>query len=91
MELLKGDLVVDNGRILGRLQRWDIPPHLLGRRCPNCDQLIPVKSWDAHQAACRSVGWGHYRCSIGGFSSNATTKRRRPGIDAKIRALAKLL
>jgi len=88
---LQGDLVVERGRVLGRLERWDNPQVVLGRRCPHCEQLVPVTNWQVHLSACHSVGWGAYKCSMGGFAGNHFTTSRRTKQDTKIRKLAELL
>lgn len=76
--VLEGGLVVQGGRILGRLERWDIP-HILGRRCHKCDGLIPVPNWEAHQHACHLIGWGHYSNPIARFTPRVV--KRQPQID----------
>ena len=75
---LERDLVTQGGRILGRLERWDLPV-VLGRRCHSCDGLVPVRDWDYHQAACHSIGWGGYHNTIARFKASAT--KRRPQVD----------
>jgi len=75
MVTIEKDLVIQNGRILGRLERWDIPA-VRGRRCHKCNQLIPVPNWDYHQTACHTNGWGRYRCPIANFKAPATRRRR---------------
>jgi hypothetical protein len=80
MVTVEKDLVIQNGRILGRLERWDIPA-VQGRRCHQCNQLIPVPNWEYHQHACHQVGWGRYHCTIARFTPRATKRRRGPKID----------
>jgi hypothetical protein len=78
MVTIEGDLVVQAGRILGRLERWDIPV-VRGRRCYSCDQLIPVPNWEYHQHACHEVGWGRFRDPLANPKAIAT--KRRPKVD----------
>jgi len=91
MVTVEKDLVIQNGRILGRLERWDIPG-VLDRRCHKVNQLVPVLNWEAHQHACHQVGWGRYHCPIAKFKAPAT-RRRRSGMTNRELAneIAKLL
>jgi len=77
---LERDLVIQNGHILGRLERWDIPG-VLGRRCHSCNQLIPVPNWEYHQHACHHNGWGAYRCAIAKFMPRVTKRHRGSKVD----------
>jgi hypothetical protein len=83
----KGDLVCEQGRILGRLERWDIPA-ALGRRCHECNQLVPVTNWEYHQHACHEVGWGNFRDPLANPKAIATKRRSKVDFVAE---LAKLL
>lgn len=88
-KVIEHDLVIDdNGRILGRLERWDIP-HILGKRCPKCDQLIPTRDWELHQEACHTVGWGSYHSPLAKLQ--ATRTRYRTNSDRMVAELAALL
>jgi len=81
MITVEKDLVVQDGRILGRLERWDITA-VQGRRCHKCNQLIPVPNWETHQYACHQVGWGRFRDPLGkNLLAPATRRRRGPTID----------
>lgn len=86
---VEDNLVVQDGRILGRLERWDNPIVLQARRCHGCGQLVPVPNWDHHQLACNTIGWGHYKCPIASFTAPAG-KLRAPQVDW-VAELARLL
>lgn len=79
MELTRDNLVVDGSRILGRLERWDIPG-VRGRRCHKCDGLIPVPNWEVHQLVCHTIGWGGYHSPIARFLP-PVRKQRGPIVD----------
>jgi len=89
MRMIEQNLVVDSGgRILGRLERWDVP-HTLGKRCPKCNQLVPVRDWRLHQEVCHTIGWGRYHNPIASFQATTTSKRHR--VNREIEELAALL
>lgn len=75
---LERDLVVQGDRVLGRLERFDLP-HTLGKWCSRCDRVVPVRNWGYHQVACYTVGYP--RCStIARFTPRAG-KSRLPKVD----------
>lgn len=75
MTRIDGDLVIaQDGRILGRLERWDLPVYR-SWRCSGCGQLIPIKDWEVHQVACYTVGWGRYHSPMGRFTPMVTKAR----------------
>lgn len=78
MVTIERDLVVQDGRILGRLERWDCEA-FKAKRCHSCNQLVPVPRWEAHQVACHTIGWGRYRSPLANL--RPTTKRRGPKVD----------
>jgi hypothetical protein len=78
MVTIEGDLIIQGGRILGRLERWDIPV-VRGRRCHKCDQLIPVPNWEYHQHACHTNGWARFQDPLSHVS--AVVVKRRPKVD----------